>query len=88
MNTLVTPKHLGASSRTIVPPVNGWKENTYYSVEVAFKPTNTVHSSIFFSGFLKDGKPGSYNAVFNPSYENNFKISDVFYLKAGRVIEL
>jgi len=31
---------------TIIPPTNGWKENTYYLVDVAHSPGNPIHRAI------------------------------------------
>jgi hypothetical protein len=42
-------------------PDNGWEERTWYLVEVAFSNNNPVHRSLFFTGFLTDGKPCGYN---------------------------
>ncbi len=49
--------------RTIIPPVDGWKAQTYYIVEAAFSTSNPVHDYVFFTGFLnaKESTPGAYN---------------------------
>lgn len=49
--------------RTIIPPVDGWKPQTYYIVEAAFSTTNPIYEYVFFSGFLngKEETPGGYN---------------------------
>lgn len=72
------------SKQTIHPPKDGWKQETFYIVEVAFSDVNVVHKAIFYTGFLngKDNGPGGYNYLTCPSYENNYDISDVFYIKA------
>jgi len=67
--------------RRIIPPEFGWEEQQYYTVELAFDENNVIHKSIFFSGFLHRGEPAQYNSIFNPTYEQLYKISDVHYLK-------
>jgi hypothetical protein len=65
-------------------PLNGWKERTWYLVEVAFHPDNCIHRAMFFTGFLngKDNGPGGYNCLVSIGgcYEDEQEIKDVFYL--------
>lgn len=68
-------------TRKIVPPQEGWEPEKYYACLVAIKETNLIHKSIFFSGKLRDGEPGGYNQVWNPTYSNGFEIQDVHYLE-------
>lgn len=58
-------------------PEGGWKPQTYYVVLVQFRPTNSPHRSIFYSGFLNgnDGGPGGYSGLFNPTYDPPFMTS-------------
>lgn len=78
---------LPPDKRTIVPPITGWEDRTYYVIDVAMSRTNLVHRSIFYSGFLSDkGHPTGYNAVWGD--ESNIPISKVHYLKVVRKIDM
>lgn len=55
--------------RTIIAPEGGWEPRTYYVAEVASRPTNPIHRAIFYSGFLNNGEPAGYNAIYNATYE-------------------
>jgi hypothetical protein len=65
----------------IIAPSDGWKSKTYYKVMIAFNEHNPIHESIFYSGFLHEGEPASYNQVWNPIYDRAFPIHEIFYLK-------
>lgn len=54
----------------IIPPKGGWKERTWYHVEVAFTNTNPIHGALFYSGFLHDGNPAGYNTLVSHSYDD------------------
>jgi len=41
--------------------VGKWKSQTWYLVNVSFFKGNPIHRSLFFSGYLTNGVPGSYN---------------------------
>ncbi len=71
------------SSKAIIPPLNGWKEQTYYKVEASFNRQNPISEYIFYSGFLngKNGEPGGYNQIWNGSMEDFHTINDVYYMK-------
>ena len=67
----------------IHPPEGGWKENTYYVVEVAYKPLNMIHKAIFYTGFCDEkGVPQGYNWLMNGGYEDLCSIQEAYYLKA------
>tara|TARA_R110000744_G_scaffold213608_1_gene332475 strand:- start:302 stop:583 length:282 start_codon:yes stop_codon:yes gene_type:complete len=71
----------------IIPPRNGWMENTFYLVEVKLYGTNVTHRSIFYSGFINgfENRPGGYNCIMNPTYEDErYKINNIKYLKVIR----
>lgn len=74
-------------SQIIIPPKEGWVENTVYLVDVSFNPNNPVHSSLFFTGFLngKGATPGGYNKVWNHAYDPH-SLSDVYFLRAVKVV--
>lgn len=78
---------LPPNERTIVPPVAGWEDRTYYVVDVAMHRTNPIHRSIFYSGFLSDkDHPANYNAVWGNG--SNTPINKVHYLKVIRKIDM
>jgi hypothetical protein len=71
--------------REIIPPPDGWKERTYYVVDVAFGQHNPVHRAIFYTGFLNgpNGMPGGYESIWNPTYEGeSMSWRRAYYLKA------
>ena len=67
----------------IHPPEGGWKDNTFYVVEVAYKPLNMIHKAIFYTGFCDEkGVPQGYNWLKNGGYEDLCSIQEAYYLKA------
>jgi len=70
----------------IIPPENGWEEQTYYIVDVAFSKMNPIHNKIFYVGFLNNGFPAGYNQLFTNSDTGYKTIKDVYYLKALKKI--
>ena len=71
--------------RTIMKPIGGWKEQTYYIVSVSFNSFNPIHDYIFFSGFLHyDGQPGNYNTIV--CFDDAVAIEDAHYLKVKQAI--
>ena len=67
----------------IHPPEGGWKDNTFYVVEVAYKPLNMIHKAIFYTGFCDEkGVPQGYNWLMNGGYEDLCSIQEAYYLKA------
>ncbi len=73
--------------KEIIPPKDGWKESTHYIVDVSYSSGNPVHRSIFYTGFLQDGRPCGYNVIFNPTSDLSH-IGEVHYMKAIREIEV
>ena len=54
----------------LAKPEGGWKQNTFYFVEVAWNINNPIHPAIFYSGFLDSkGNPDGYSCIFNPTYD-------------------
>lgn len=74
--------------QTIIPPEGGWKENSVYLVEVAYRETNPAHRAMFYTGFLHDGRPAGYNSVIQPSSQvnNGASIGEVRFLRAVKLI--
>lgn len=67
----------------IHPPEGGWKDNTFYVVEVAYKPLNMIHKAIFYTGFCDEkGVSQGYNWLMNGGYEDLCSIQEAYYLKA------
>lgn len=68
-------------------PIGGWKTNTWYLIDVSFGKTNPIHRAVLYTGFVReDGEPGGYNIVVNPSYDQMFKYSELYYVKPVRLI--
>lgn len=71
----------------IIPPEGGWQKSSLYLVEVAYNPNNPIHVSTFYTGFLDaKGNPNGYNEVHTPGMHESCKISDIYYLKALKLI--
>lgn len=76
----------------IFPPEGGWKQCTWYLVEVSYNQHNPVHKDLFYSGFLsvlvadsvKEVYPGGYN--FLPAQRTSKEIHEVYYLKVIREV--
>ena len=51
--------------KQLIKPRGGWKERTWYLVDVEYFKGNPRHRSLFFSGFLNgEGKtPGGYSGL-------------------------
>ena len=49
----------------IIPPDNGWKPCTYYSIEVIFNSNNRAVKAILWVEVLDDGSPSSSSQVWN-----------------------
>lgn len=73
-------------TQTIIPPEGGWKRRSWYLVEASFNSGNPIHRRLFYTGFLngEDSGPGGYNYL--PDQEDHLEISDVYYMKAVRLI--
>ena len=50
-------------------PEGGWKDGTFYLVELAWNVNNPIHRAIFYSGFLHNGQPAASACLFKPAYE-------------------
>jgi hypothetical protein len=82
------PVDLNIHTRTIIPPKEGWKPESYYVVEVAFFAYNPIHRAIYYSGFLMHDNPCGYNQLWNPCYEGKYEIADIFYLRVIEKLEV
>lgn len=77
--------------RTILEPegsftrAGGWKEQTYYVVDVAFKASNPVHRRILYVGFLNGakGRPlsGGYTCLLRADGDDQDDPEKLHYLK-------
>ena len=77
----------------IIPPENGWIENTWYLCEVSYKEGNPVHETLFYTGFLngKDKSPGGYNCLVpinGTGDHRHTEIDQVRYLKAIKLLHI
>lgn len=71
------------SEKGIFPPDGGWKSQTYYAVDVAFRNANVVHRAILFTGHVnRKGVPESGNQIWNPTYDWPEFVEGVYYLRA------
>ena len=79
-----------AKNTEIIPPKEGWKENTYYYCMVSVSKNNSIHEAIFYSGFLngKDKGPGAYSKVWNPIWEDPRSLEELYYLEVVKELQL
>ena len=82
-----TPQMLGYITRLEIPPIDGWKPDTYYIVDAAFSNQNPIHRRIFYTGFPKYGKSNAYACITSPVWHNE-DILDWYYIKAIREIDM
>lgn len=83
-----TPIEVGIKKGTIIPPAEGWESDTYYIVEVAFSGNNVIFRVIFYSGFVRDGKPCGYNGLLSTKLDDKPEISELYYLKVLEKLDL
>lgn len=77
-------RKLERTNQIIYPPIDGWRNKTYYVVEISMSLNNPIHQDIFYSGFINhESMPAAYNALMNA----NVSIESVQYLKVIRVID-
>lgn len=66
----------------VIPPEEGWKENTCYLVDVSYSQDNPVHRAIFIVGFIdKPNIPGGYSKIWSNTYEVPIPYGGVHYLE-------
>jgi hypothetical protein len=83
-----TPSELKIEKGTVIGLKNGWKENTYYVVKVAFSGNNIIHKALFYCGFLRNNKPGNFSKITKAGYGNDYHIDDAYYIEAVEEIEI
>ena len=77
----------------LIPPAEGWEQNTYYVAEVAATPNNPIHACILAVGFFesRDSKiPSRFSSyIFNMSHDPEAKeITEFYYIKAIEKINM
>lgn len=73
----------------VFPPKEGWEENTWYLVEVSYFEGNPVHKSLFYTGFLHEGRPNGYNCLVplhGTGGRKHTEIHEVRYLRAIKML--
>ena len=70
----------------IFPPKEGWKKNSWYLVAISFNCQNPIYRALFFTGFIHEGKPGSYNMIADPTSDSPLSLKDIYYLRAIRLV--
>jgi len=66
--------------KRIIPLPEGWKERTLYLVDVSYRPSNPIHRSVFYTGFLHNGNPCGYNEVHAPGMKGHVDLNEVYYM--------
>jgi hypothetical protein len=70
--------------RMAIPPEGGWKNNTWYLVSASFQKNNPTAEYLFYTGFIRDGKPDSYNAFAEGG--TRYEYGNAIYIEAIREI--
>jgi len=68
-------------------PPGGWKENTYYLVEVSYQASNPVHLAILGVDWLdkyRENYPCHYSQIWNTTYDRPIPFENAYYLKVLR----
>lgn len=76
------PSELNIKKGTIIRPDGGFKDSSYYVVEVAYNAHNPIHKAVLYTGF----NLGSYSAIFCQGTISNIK--EVYYLKSLKEIQM
>ena len=50
-------------------PDKDWEPQTYYKVKIALFEGNCTHTAIMYTGFLNNGIPSGYSAVWSATYD-------------------
>lgn len=77
-----------SENKGVIAPEGGWKERTYYAVDVSYSSGNPIHRSVFYTGFLNNGVPCGYNQIWNPTSEETHTLWEVYYLKVARELDV
>jgi len=83
-----TPFILDIEKGTIILPEGGLKPSTTYIVEVAFSPTNIIHRTLFYTGFLngKHNTPGGYNEFLRT--EDHLEYHNAYFLEFIAAVDM
>lgn len=76
------PSELNIKKGTIIEPIGGFQDSSYYVVEVAYSSHNPIHRAILYTGF----NLGSYSAIFCQGSVSS--VEEVYYLKGLKEIEV
>jgi len=68
----------------VIAPEGGWKEDTWYIVDVSIHPSNPIHRAMLYTGFIDHGEPGNYNGIFHGTYDRRMKMDEMRYVRAVR----
>lgn len=60
-------------------PKQGWEDQTWYILEVAFSNNNPIYRAVFYSGFISKSVPCGYNKIV--CTEDKLTYHDTVYLK-------
>lgn len=90
-----TPQMAGIAKGTCIPPEGGWKDQTYYVVEISWNSHNPVYRAILYVGFVPSTPPklprfpelaGGYTSLMQDTSgiaDNGVvSVQDLYYIKA------
>ena len=68
----------------IIPPEGGWKELTYYVVDISVNKNNPVHRAIMYVGFLGKQNPlaGGYTGLMRTSGADCYPVNTLYFIRA------
>lgn len=73
----------------IYPPRGGWKERTWYLIEVAYNNCNPIHLALFYTGFLNgpNGTPGGYSGVHALNYADDDEVTPINKIRYAKALK-
>ena len=68
----------------IIPPEGGWKERTYYVVDISVNKNNPVHRAILYVGFLGKQNPlaGGYTGLMRSPDDDHYPVTTLYFIRA------
>jgi len=76
-------------NNTIIPPLEGWQEKTWYIADIKCFKGNPVHRAFFYSGFLngKNKTPGGYSGTMCLNYVDDNPPHEIHHLSYLKIIK-
>lgn len=70
----------------VTPPEGGWKDSTWYLVDVKMKGNNPPHKHLYFTGFGNKGYSGGFPTNYAPDEISS--LHEYYYLRVIREVNI